>query len=1189
MAGSDHGEPSPSHTRRNSGTSDFQDAQDTTDDVAPAESARSSQIGEQDAPAHDVAKDGREHTEGDAAIAHRDQHAVTPAAASISSLDLPLKNPQPSLEPAAASNEELIAILRAQITDLASQVTSLNSKLVKSYTTRGELEDELHEKQEQERAMRKRVADLEKDKEKWEKEIEAGGWVEKSHVQGEMQRLMAKVVEETHTRETAVQAHTALETEVENLTSNLFSEANKMVAFERLARARAEEKTRTVEEAGVSMQALLEEVQVGLKDTVLKLEKRDEEVATLKRRLAALGEPVEEDQVGERESAEGDVGAIVFSDGEHLTPIDTREVASAGPSSALSPSNLSAPKLLTSVLPYHEFLAFVTYLRQTRVSALSRPPEGGSFSHPALSTRSFAVDPTHPHYLTPAQLLAPHLLLSTHLSQPFLKRCVEEDSDPALRLDLAPGLGFLSRRGVGTAVVDGTLLIEPLHSGIEFPSDKCAMCGCSLEKWLPNSGNVRGAKTPTTSVAAVNQTMRKLGSSLFSRSSSNSTPTLSSVSSSSSTAYHSHTSSTSSETFTFPPPQTSASHHPHDASLLVHLFRISDTSAQRYPICPSYCLARLRAVCEFWTYIRVIERGLLLEEGFRFVKGRGDSNAKELGVRKVTDGIVSPAKKEEERGEGKDGLGISGSGAAASGGEGVEAKDFETEDTHGGKGESAAQGTPKIVVPEASEEAQNEADEHEDEAEGRRSTSSDHVDEGKPSNSSTTSLSPAKGSAPPRPSRSSARDSPAPSATPSPPGSPRVSTAPSTPPALPPRRSGPPKHPSLSTDDGGDSIIGRAIGWEDRCWSEVVRLKESVFWTRVAAVAPDGGETRTMVAKIAVIFYSTYGHVRTLAEAIAAEAKTTGVEVDLLQFPEILTEEIRGKMHAAPRGDYPDVKPDDLTHYDGFLMGFPTRYGRAPAAVSAFFDATGGLWAKGALIGKFASVFTSTASQHGGQETTALTTVPFFAHHGITFVSPGYAAADLTDINEIVGGSAYGAAGIASGDGSRGISEKELNIARNQATYFANTVKTFVAGKAALEKHASGLTATEGAAAATTGAAAAGAATTATSVGAHPEEGAPALGKAIPTESATPYTVDDPTPAATQTPKENVATSQPAQTTPAAAEPAAAPAQKETTPAPAPAATPAPAAAPASKPAQQKKKGGIFAMCCGGNSSNYES
>lgn len=666
-----------------------------------------------------------------------------------------------------------------------------------------------------------------------------------------MQRLMTKVVEETKSRETAVQAHTALETEIENLTSNLFSEANKMVAFERLARARAEEKTRTVEEAGISMQALLEEVQVGLKDTMLKLEKRDEEVAALKRRLAALGEPVEEDQVEGRESAEGDVGAIVFSDGEHLTPIDTRVAATAGQSSALSPSHLSAPKLLTSVLPYHEFLAFITYLRQTRVTALSRPPEGGGFSHPALSTRSFAMDASHPQYLTPAQLLAPHLLLSTHLSQPFLKRCVEEDSDPALRLDLAPGLGFLSRRAVGTAVVDGTLLIEPLHSGLELPSDKCAMCGCSLEKWLPNSGNVRGAKTPTTSVAAVNQTMRKLGSSLFSRSSSNSTPTFSSVSSSSPTgAHHSHTSSTSSETFTFPPPQTSASHHPHDASLLVHLFRISDTSSQRYAVCPSYCLARLRAVCEFWTYVRVIERGLLLEEGFRFVRGRGDSNAKELGVRKVTDGIVSPGKKHAEREEGKDGL--AGPGAPAS--EGVEAKDFETEDTHGDKGESA-QGTPKIVEPESSErdrQTGSDEDKQDDEAEGRRSTSSDAAGEGKPSNSSTTSLSSAKSStAPPRPSRSSARNSPAPSATPSPPGSPRVSTAPSTPPALPPRRGGPPKHPSL-TDDAGDgaSIVGSAIGWEDRCWSEVVRLKESVFWTRVAAVAPDGGEVSSRGARV---------------------------------------------------------------------------------------------------------------------------------------------------------------------------------------------------------------------------------------------------------------------------------------------------------------------------------------------------
>ncbi|KPV74956.1 uncharacterized protein RHOBADRAFT_2766, partial [Rhodotorula graminis WP1] len=126
----------------------------------------------------------------------------------------------------ASSPDELVAFLRGQITDLTGQVTSLNSKLVKSYTTRGELEDDLHDNEEAVRGLRQR-----------------------NHVQGEMQRLMTKVMEETKNRETAVQAQTALETEIESLTSNLFTEANKMVAFERVARARAEEKMRSFEEA----------------------------------------------------------------------------------------------------------------------------------------------------------------------------------------------------------------------------------------------------------------------------------------------------------------------------------------------------------------------------------------------------------------------------------------------------------------------------------------------------------------------------------------------------------------------------------------------------------------------------------------------------------------------------------------------------------------------------------------------------------------------------------------------------------------------------------------------------------------------------------------------------------------------------------------------------------------------------
>ncbi|GAA5833409.1 hypothetical protein JCM9279_001515 [Rhodotorula babjevae] len=314
-----------------------------------------------------------------------------------------------------------------------------------------------------------------------------------------------------------------------------------------------------------------------------------------------------------------------------------------------------------------------------------------------------------------------------------------------------------------------------------------------------------------------------------------------------------------------------------------------------------------------------------------------------------------------------------------------------------------------------------------------------------------------------------------------------------------------------------------------------------------------------------------HGHVRTLAETIAEEARTHGAEVDLLQIPEILSDEIRGKMHAAPRADHPEVTPQDLTKYDGFLLGMPTRYGRAPAAVSAFFDATGGLWASGALVGKLAGIFTSTASQHGGQESTALTTIPFFAHHGIIYVPIGFAAPELSDNGEIVGGSAYGAAGVAGGDGSRQISAKELNVARYQAKFFTNTVATFVAGKTALAKHA---------------VAPKESATTAPTV----TEGEPVLAKAVPAQTE-PYHVDETAAAA---PAEAVKEPSPvaAEPTPAAAPaaeptPAAAPAPKsETAPAPAPAAAAAPA--PKAEAAKPKKKAGLFASCCGGSAKNYD-
>ncbi|KDE08849.1 hypothetical protein MVLG_00950 [Microbotryum lychnidis-dioicae p1A1 Lamole] len=302
-----------------------------------------------------------------------------------------------------------------------------------------------------------------------------------------------------------------------------------------------------------------------------------------------------------------------------------------------------------------------------------------------------------------------------------------------------------------------------------------------------------------------------------------------------------------------------------------------------------------------------------------------------------------------------------------------------------------------------------------------------------------------------------------------------------------------------------------------------------------------------MPAKIAVIYYSTYGHVRTLAEAEAKGAKEAGADVTILQFPETLNEEIRGKMHAAPLStEHPTVSPADLELYDGFLLGFPTRYGRAPAQVSAFFDQTGGQWARGALFSKFAGVFTSSASQHGGQETTALTTIPFFAHHGISYVPIGFAAPQLTDLSEVVGGSAWGAAGVAAGDGSRAISEKETAIAEFQGKSFANLVNTFVAGKSALANHTLAKKSAE------------------TSTAAIAAKAVPASAAAATTTTATdstPYQVE---PEAQQKPL-------PASTATHSAS-----------------AAPAPVPVPAATANNSKKSSGGF-FCCGGKSSNYDS
>ncbi|KLT46268.1 putative cytoplasm protein [Cutaneotrichosporon oleaginosum] len=200
---------------------------------------------------------------------------------------------------------------------------------------------------------------------------------------------------------------------------------------------------------------------------------------------------------------------------------------------------------------------------------------------------------------------------------------------------------------------------------------------------------------------------------------------------------------------------------------------------------------------------------------------------------------------------------------------------------------------------------------------------------------------------------------------------------------------------------------------------------------------------------IAVPFYSMYGHIATLAEEVIAGIEAAGGIAKPYFIAETLPAEVLEKMHAGAslKPKYPLLEPAHLTEVDGFIFGIPTRYGRAPAQVSAFFDKTGGLWASQALNGKYAATFTSTASQHGGQELTHLTTMPFFVHHGCIYVPIGYKEPYLSDNGEVHGASPWGVSTVANGDGSRVPTEGEKRVARFQGEHFTKIVAQAVRGR----------------------------------------------------------------------------------------------------------------------------------------------
>ncbi|OQP88120.1 NAD(P)H:quinone oxidoreductase, type IV [Rhizobium rhizosphaerae] len=191
------------------------------------------------------------------------------------------------------------------------------------------------------------------------------------------------------------------------------------------------------------------------------------------------------------------------------------------------------------------------------------------------------------------------------------------------------------------------------------------------------------------------------------------------------------------------------------------------------------------------------------------------------------------------------------------------------------------------------------------------------------------------------------------------------------------------------------------------------------------------------MAKVLVLYYSSYGHIEAMAKAVAEGVISAGAEVDVKRVPELVPEDVAKASHFKLDQEAPIATPAELANYDAIIFGCGTRYGTMASQMRNFIDQTGGLWASGALVGKVGSAFTSTATQHGGQETTILGFIPTLMHHGMVVVGLPYAFQGQMGLEEIKGGSPYGASTITGGDGARMPSQIELDAARFQGAHVA--------------------------------------------------------------------------------------------------------------------------------------------------------
>jgi NAD(P)H dehydrogenase (quinone) len=199
------------------------------------------------------------------------------------------------------------------------------------------------------------------------------------------------------------------------------------------------------------------------------------------------------------------------------------------------------------------------------------------------------------------------------------------------------------------------------------------------------------------------------------------------------------------------------------------------------------------------------------------------------------------------------------------------------------------------------------------------------------------------------------------------------------------------------------------------------------------------------VTKVLVLYYSSYGHIERMAGAVAEGARSAGAEVDIRRVPETAPPAVVAAAHFKTDSAHPVIEgPDALAGYDAIIVGAPTRFGRMPSQMASFLDTTGGLWMRGALNGKVGAAFTSTATQHGGQEATLFSIITNLLHLGLIIVGLDYGYQGQMGVDVVRGGSPYGATTVAAGDGSRQPTDQEFEGARYQGRRVAETAAKLV-------------------------------------------------------------------------------------------------------------------------------------------------